>query len=94
MKINVSDRKTQLIVGGVVLGLGVLIYFLFKNKPLGVEVMQFDENSIDSQGQIPENNLDVDLVLKQGSISLIGNGHQAAFSLKIPIFLLGISIFN
>jgi hypothetical protein len=67
MKINVSDRKTQLIVGGVVLGLGVLIYFLFKNKPLGVEVMQFDENSIDSQGQIPENNLDVDLVLKQGS---------------------------
>ena len=62
MKINVKDKKTQLIVGGVVLGLGVLIYFLFKNKPLGVEVMQIPDQTM------PEpSTLDVNLVLKQGS---------------------------
>ena len=63
MKINVKDRKTQLIVGGVVLGLGILIYFLFKNKPLGVEVMNINPNTIAPQ----PSTLDMNLVLKQGS---------------------------
>lgn len=64
MKINVNDRKTQLIIGGIALGLGVLIYFLFKNKPLGVEVMEIPEQTM------PEpSTLDVNLVLKQGSES-------------------------
>lgn len=62
MKVNVNDRKTQLIIGGVVLGLGVFIYFLFKNKPLGVEVMEIPKQTT------PETSaLDVNLVLKQGS---------------------------
>jgi peptidoglycan hydrolase-like protein with peptidoglycan-binding domain len=61
---NLKDKKTAMIVGGVVLGLGVLIYFLFKNKPLGVEVNEINPDDINPQ---PENNLDMDLVLKQGS---------------------------
>jgi peptidoglycan hydrolase-like protein with peptidoglycan-binding domain len=60
---NIKETKTQMIVGGVVLGLGVLIYFLFKNKPLGVEVMEIDPNSIAPQ----PTTLDMNLVLKQGS---------------------------
>lgn len=59
---DLKDKKTAMIVGGIVLGLGVFIYFLFKNKPLGVEVMEINNNQI-----IPENTLDVNLVLKQGS---------------------------
>lgn len=59
---NLKDKKTAMIVGGVVLGLGVFIYFLFKNKPLGVEVMEIKPNQI-----APENTLDMNLVLKQGS---------------------------
>lgn len=61
MKVNFRETKTQLIIGGVVLGLGVLIYLLFKNKPLGVEVMAIDPNLIEPSI------LDMDLVLKQGS---------------------------
>jgi peptidoglycan hydrolase-like protein with peptidoglycan-binding domain len=62
MKVDVKDRKTQLIIGGIVVGLGVLIYFLFKNKPLGVEVMEIPDQTM------PEpSTLDVNLVLKQGS---------------------------
>ena len=35
MQVNVKDRKTQLIIGGVVLGLGVLIIgFLLKNSTI------------------------------------------------------------
>lgn len=59
---NLKDKKTAMIVGGVVLGLGVFIYFLFKNKPLGVEVMEIKPNQI-----APESTLDMNLVLKQGS---------------------------
>jgi peptidoglycan hydrolase-like protein with peptidoglycan-binding domain len=60
---NIKETKTQMIIGGVVLGLGVLIYFLFKNKPLGVEVMEIDPSSIAPQ----PTTLDMNLVLKQGS---------------------------
>lgn len=59
---NLKDKKTAMIVGGVVLGLGVFIYFLFKNKPLGVEVMEIKPDQI-----APESTLDMNLVLKQGS---------------------------
>ncbi len=59
---NLKDKKTAMIVGGVVLGLGVLIYFLFKNKPLGVEVNEINPEDIN-----PPSVLDMDLVLKQGS---------------------------
>jgi hypothetical protein len=61
---NLKDKKTAMIVGGIVLGLGVLIYFLFKNKPLGVEVNKINPDDINPQ---PENTLDMNLVLKQGS---------------------------
>lgn len=64
---NLKDKKTAIIIGGVVLGLGVLIYFLFKNKPLGVEVMEINPDDINSQD---ENTLDMNLVLKQGSEGL------------------------
>lgn len=66
MEVNFKDRKSQMIVGVVVLGLGVLIYYLFKNKPLPVEVMAIDPNAIVPQ---PTNSLDINLVLKQGSES-------------------------
>lgn len=59
---DLKDKKTAMIVGGIVLGLGVFIYFLFKNKPLGVEVMEVKPDQI-----APENTLDMNLVLKQGS---------------------------
>jgi hypothetical protein len=59
---NLKDKKTAMIVGGVVLGLGVFIYFLFKNKPLGVEVKEIDPEDIN-----PPSTLDMNLVLKQGS---------------------------
>ena len=59
---NLKDKKTAMIVGGVVLGLGVFIYFLFKKKPLGVEVMEMNPNEI-----APVSNFDENLVLKQGS---------------------------
>lgn len=61
---NSKDKKTAMIVGGIVLGLGVFIYFLFKNKPLGVEVNKINPEDINPQ---PQNNLDMNLVLKQGS---------------------------
>lgn len=61
---NSKDKKTTMIVGGIVLGLGVFIYFLFKNKPLGVEVNKINPEDINPQ---PQNNLDMNLVLKQGS---------------------------
>jgi hypothetical protein len=59
---NLKDKKTAMIVGGVVLGLGVFIYFLFKKKPLGVEVMEMNSDEI-----APISNFDENLVLKQGS---------------------------
>jgi hypothetical protein len=59
---DLKDKKTAMIVGGIVLGLGVFIYFLFKNKPLGVEVMAINNDQF-----APENDLDMNLVLKQGS---------------------------
>lgn len=59
---NLKDKKTAMIVGGIVLGLGVFIYFLFKNKPLGVEVMEIKPDQI-----APQSTLDMNLVLKQGS---------------------------
>jgi hypothetical protein len=62
---SIKDKKTTMIIGGVVLGLGVLVYFLFKNKPLGVEVMSVDPNAIASE----PSTLDINLVLKQGSES-------------------------
>jgi len=58
---DLKDKKTAMIVGGIVLGLGVFIYFLFKNKPLGVEVMKMNPEPA------TENTLDMNLVLKQGS---------------------------
>ena len=58
---DLKDKKTAMIVGGIVLGLGVFIYFLFKNKPLGVEAMEINPDLT------PENTLDMNLVLKQGS---------------------------
>jgi peptidoglycan hydrolase-like protein with peptidoglycan-binding domain len=61
---NLKDKKTAMIVGGVVLGLGVLIYFLFKKKPLVVNDNKVNTDEINSQ---PENTLDMNLVLKQGS---------------------------
>lgn len=62
---NIKERKTQLIVGGMVLGLGVLIYLYFKNKPLPVDVIAIDPNLITPQ----PSTLDMNLVLKQGSES-------------------------
>jgi hypothetical protein len=62
---NLKDKKTAMIVGGIVVGLGVLIYFLFKNKPLGVEVNQINPNEINPQPT--QSTLDMNLVLKQGS---------------------------
>jgi len=59
---DLKDKKTAMIVGGIVLGLGVFIYFLFKNKPLGVEVMEVKPDQI-----APQTTLDMNLVLKQGS---------------------------
>lgn len=59
---DLKDKKTAMIIGGVVLGLGVFIYFLFKNKPLGVEIIDIKQDDISV-----ENNLDENLVLKQGS---------------------------
>jgi hypothetical protein len=68
MKVDLKERKIQLIVGGVVIGLGILIYYLFKNKPLGVEVMQINTNGIKPNETHPkiQSNLNFDLVLKQG----------------------------
>lgn len=63
MKINVNDRKTQLIIGGIAFGLGVLIYFVFKNKPLGVDQIKIEPNTT----QPEPSTLDKNLVLKQGS---------------------------
>jgi len=60
---NIKDRKTQLIIGGAVLGLVVLIYYLSKKKPLGIEVVEIDPNLITPQSST----LDMNLVLKQGS---------------------------
>jgi hypothetical protein len=60
---NIKDRKTQLIVGGAVLGLAVLIYYLSKKKPLGVEATEVDYDLIAPQ----PSTLDMNLVLKQGS---------------------------
>ena len=60
---NLKDKKTAMIVGGVVLGLGVFIYFLFKKKPLGVEATEVDYDLIAPQ----TSTLDRNLVLKQGS---------------------------
>jgi len=77
---NIKDRKTQLIIGGVVLGLGVLVYYLFKNKPLGVEVMEIDPNLITPQ----PSTLDRNLVLKQGS-----EGAEVAEMQKILIVKYG-----
>lgn len=59
---DLKNKKTAMIVGGIVLGLGVFIYFLFKNKPLGVEVMETKPDQV-----APESTLDMNLVLKQGS---------------------------
>lgn len=59
---DLKNKKTAMIVGGIVLGLGVFIYFLFKNKPLGVEVIDIKEEDI-----TPEKSFDINLVLKQGS---------------------------
>ena len=61
---NLKDKKTAMIVGGVVLGLGVLIYFFSKKKPSGVEVDEINPDDINPE---PENTLDMNLVLKQGS---------------------------
>lgn len=60
---NLKDKKTAMIVGGVVLGLGVLIYYLSKKKPSGVEAIEVDPNLITP----PPSTLDMNLVLKQGS---------------------------
>jgi hypothetical protein len=63
MKVNLKDKNTQIIVGGVVLVLGILIYRYFKNKPLPVSNMNIDPNLIAPQ----QSTLDMNLVLKQGS---------------------------
>ena len=60
---NLKDKKNAMIVGGVVLGLGVLIYYLSKKKPSGVEAIEVDPNLITP----PPSTLDMNLVLKQGS---------------------------
>ena len=77
---NIKDRKTQLIVGGVVLGLAVLIYYLSKKKPLGVEDVEVDPNLITP----PPSTLDMNLVLKQGS-----EGAEVAEMQKILIVKYG-----
>jgi peptidoglycan hydrolase-like protein with peptidoglycan-binding domain len=59
---NLKDKKTAMIFGGVVLGLGVFIYFLLKNRPIGDKEME-----VKPEQTAPESDLDVDLVLKQGS---------------------------
>ena len=58
---DLKDKKTAMIVGGIVLGLGVFIYILFKKKPSGVEVMKMNPEPT------PENTLDMNLILKKGS---------------------------
>jgi hypothetical protein len=60
---NLKDKNTAMIVGGVVLGLAVLIYYLSKKKPSGVEAIEVDPNLITP----PPSTLDINLVLKQGS---------------------------
>ena len=75
MKVDFKERKVQLIVGGVVIGLGILIYYLFKNKPLGVSVIDVkkNENTVEKTNDSSQNNqqsnsnLDMNLVLKHGS---------------------------
>jgi hypothetical protein len=63
MKIDVKDQKTQLVIGVIVLGIGVLSYLFLKNKPLGVDTTTIDPNKI----QPEPITLDKNLVLKQGS---------------------------
>jgi hypothetical protein len=58
---DLKDKKTAMIVGGVILG-AVVIYFLFRKKPLAVEANQTNPEDIN-----PPSTLDMDLVLKQGS---------------------------
>jgi hypothetical protein len=57
---DLKDKKTAMIVGGVILGT-VLIYFLFRKKPLAVEAIQTNPEDINSLST-----LDMNLVLKQG----------------------------
>ena len=69
--------KTQLIFGGVVLGLGVMIFLYIKNKPLPNQLNNVDKNGVEpnqnnqetQQNKDNENNssLDSNLVLKLGS---------------------------
>ena len=82
MKVNLKDKNTKLIIGGVVLVLGVLIYRYFKNKPLPVSNMNIDPNTITPQP--PANTLDMNLVLKQGS-----EGAEVAEMQKILISKYG-----
>jgi hypothetical protein len=77
---NIKNRKTQLIVGGAVLGLAVLIYYLSKKKPLGVEATEVDYDLIAPQ----TSTLDRNLVLKQGS-----EGAEVAEMQKILIVKYG-----
>ena len=71
MKVNMKNiTKTQLIFGGVVLGLGVLIFLYMKNKPLPVQLATANNNKGDTGGQTnptTPSSLDVNLILKQGS---------------------------
>ena len=69
--------KTQLIFGGVVLGLGVMIFLYVKNKPLPNQLNNVDKNGVEpnqnneetQQNKDNENNssLDSNLILKLGS---------------------------
>jgi hypothetical protein len=61
MKIDIKDEKTQLIIGGIVLGIGFLTYYHYRNKPITI-----GNQTIDTNPTPPQTNLDVNLVLKQG----------------------------
>lgn len=83
MKLNLKDGKTQLVIGGILLAIGILTYLHFINKPLKIgnknnEInttnptqSNSEDNSGNNSGNNSENspnaNLDVNLVLKRGS---------------------------
>jgi len=65
---DLGNKKTRIIIGAVTLGLGALIYFLFKNKPLGVELLKIHPTKNNFGKDVKS--LDLNMVLEQGSEGL------------------------
>jgi hypothetical protein len=65
---NLKDKKTAMIFGGVVLGMVVLIYFLSKRKKSGTEVIEDNPYLIAPQpADLQKDVLDKTKLLKKGS---------------------------